>query len=751
MVPLSTSTDQIRSEGLIARAVDWVFGYDFFLSYSHGDGMQLPRRIKERLEHAGFRVFLDQTEYVAGEDLRRETRRQVVKSRKIVVVARAGALRSEWVKREVDVALAHGKTPVILNVNGAVEAAPHAAELATMARERHWLRLDETLADPDGEPTDRVISELVRGFHHTRQETKRQRIFAAAAAVLALAAGAATWQAIEANIARTVAEAQRDRAQRVLDQVVGNANRRVESFSRRIKRERDTPGTGNAVPIRVLHPPETGSRSPLEEANDLVTTGTALLARGDFRSSRSFLEEALRILESRPETQLPDPRWQLVRFNAYNGLAKAALNSDDRDAALAALTKGLAVAQERAKADPDAAQWPQKEAIFHETIGELYLAQGRLAEAGEQYRDATTLWRELASVPKLLPLARRQLAFSLGQLGDIELKRRNIEQALAFYKDSVLVLEQLSAAVTSGVDLQRDLSLGYQRIADALLVAARPGEAMVWVDKDLAIPRQAAADTASASQQRDLASSYDRRARALEQLGRNREARDAYRKGESLVEAAAAAANAEPSWQRDAATMLESMGKLLAKMDEREEAVTSFRRALSIRERLAASRDEPEWQTEVEVAYRRISELMRSMGREEDGLEIAEQYLLATSFAADGEQGRVQRVARALGTLCWSALLAKNFTRAVWAGGHAVDLGPELNWVRSNYAHALMISGERQKAREIYLALASLSPEWKGQIIKDFGEMKKRQLTDSLMDEISARFAVDMRPALRVP
>src|SRR5262249_45896843 len=218
----------------------------------------------------------------------------------------------------------------------------------------------------------------------------------------------------------------------------------------------------------------------------------------------------------------------------------------------------------------------------------------------------------------------------------------------------------------------------------------------------------------------------------------------AYSKGESLVEAAAAAANAEPSWQRDAAAMLESMGKLLAKMDQRERAVTLFRRALSIRERLAASLDEPEWQTEVEVAYRRISELMRSMGREEDALEIAEQYLLATSFAADGEQGRVQRVARALGTLCWSALLAKNFTRAVWAGRHAVDLAPELNWVRSNYAHALMISGERQKAREIYLALASLSPDaakgWKDQIIKDFEEMKKRQLADSLMDEISARF-----------
>jgi hypothetical protein len=61
--PAPLSIHGIRPEGLIARAVDWIFGYNFFISYSHGDGMRLPRRIKERLEQAGFRVFLDQTEY----------------------------------------------------------------------------------------------------------------------------------------------------------------------------------------------------------------------------------------------------------------------------------------------------------------------------------------------------------------------------------------------------------------------------------------------------------------------------------------------------------------------------------------------------------------------------------------------------------------------------------------------------------------------------------------------------------------
>ena len=481
MAPLSIPSDG-KADGLVARVVDRVFGYDFFLSYSHGDGMRLPHRLKQRLEQAGFRVFLDQTEYVAGVDLRRETRRQVMKSRKIVVVARSGALKSEWVKREVDVALAHGKIPVILNLNGALEAAPEDAVLATIARERHWLRLNVTLEDPDGEPSDQVVSELVRGFNHTRQETKRQRIFATAAAILALMAGVATWQAIEAIRARTVAEAQRDRAQRVLEQVVGNSNRRVEALSLRMKRDRETP---------VQHVPEPTSRSPVQQANDLITQATTFLASGDVRAARSPLEEALRILET---TQSAEPQWQLARFNLYNSLVK-----------------------------------------------------------------------------------------------------------------NVSLLEQLAGSDRPGPDLQRDLSVGYQQIADALLAAGRAGEALVWADKDLAISQSAAAD--SPSQQRDHGSSYDRRGRALAQLGRNAEALNAFDKGATLIEAAAAADNAEPSWQRDAAAILENAGKLLDKMGQRERALQLFRRALSLRERIAAL--EPKWQAEVEDAYWRITRFMR--------------------------------------------------------------------------------------------------------------------------------------------
>jgi hypothetical protein len=41
--------------GLYAGCVDWIFGCDFFISYSHDDGMCYPERLKQRLLQ-GFRV-----------------------------------------------------------------------------------------------------------------------------------------------------------------------------------------------------------------------------------------------------------------------------------------------------------------------------------------------------------------------------------------------------------------------------------------------------------------------------------------------------------------------------------------------------------------------------------------------------------------------------------------------------------------------------------------------------------------------
>ena len=53
---------------LFRRLLDFVFGYDFFVSYSWSDGADYAAALAHRLETEGFAVFLDRTNYAAGDD-----------------------------------------------------------------------------------------------------------------------------------------------------------------------------------------------------------------------------------------------------------------------------------------------------------------------------------------------------------------------------------------------------------------------------------------------------------------------------------------------------------------------------------------------------------------------------------------------------------------------------------------------------------------------------------------------------------
>lgn len=183
--------------GWLRALLDRLFGYDYFISYAHDDGTIYPRRLRDRLEQSGFRAFLDTTGYVAGDDLRAGTHRRVRMSTYLVVVARPHALRSVWVKRELQTYLAAGRVPVVLNINGALATPTADAEVLALLKDR--LFIAETVADGDGEPSDRVIEELRRGFRSTRQEAKRLRFMSATVVVFALLAVAAAGFAVQSH------------------------------------------------------------------------------------------------------------------------------------------------------------------------------------------------------------------------------------------------------------------------------------------------------------------------------------------------------------------------------------------------------------------------------------------------------------------------------------------------------------------------------------------------------------------------
>jgi WD40 repeat protein len=202
---------------LIQRLSDFSFGYDFFVSYKHDDGRLLPRELATKLTALGFRVFLDEKVYVAGDDLSLATQRRVRMSSYLLLIARPAAMsRSPWVLREVELCLRAGRRVIVVDINDAflkttgdteVEAA-HATALRSLVGDRLRIPLQtgETTLVFDGEPPEQLLGEIKRSFVATRQDTRRSRFFATAAVAFAFLAVAAMFLGLQADAARKRAE-----------------------------------------------------------------------------------------------------------------------------------------------------------------------------------------------------------------------------------------------------------------------------------------------------------------------------------------------------------------------------------------------------------------------------------------------------------------------------------------------------------------------------------------------------------------
>ena len=75
-----------------------------FISYSHKDGMDIAELLYERLKGCGYRVWKDDHSLPVGVDWPREISDAVEEGDYFIAVFTQGALESDWVQREIDMA-----------------------------------------------------------------------------------------------------------------------------------------------------------------------------------------------------------------------------------------------------------------------------------------------------------------------------------------------------------------------------------------------------------------------------------------------------------------------------------------------------------------------------------------------------------------------------------------------------------------------------------------------------------------------
>jgi len=75
-----------------------------FLSHNHDD-KPFVRRLAQDLQEAGARVWLDEAEMMIGDSLIEKIRQGIDEMEYLGVILSQNSVKSEWVKREVDVAM----------------------------------------------------------------------------------------------------------------------------------------------------------------------------------------------------------------------------------------------------------------------------------------------------------------------------------------------------------------------------------------------------------------------------------------------------------------------------------------------------------------------------------------------------------------------------------------------------------------------------------------------------------------------
>src|SRR5215510_3654981 len=99
----STDAGDKGNRSLWRRLLDFVFGYDFFISYSWSDGSSFAAALATRLEVDGFEVFLDRADYAMGDDWKKVGAWTLRRTGQLVLVGSPEAIQSAPVIREVEI------------------------------------------------------------------------------------------------------------------------------------------------------------------------------------------------------------------------------------------------------------------------------------------------------------------------------------------------------------------------------------------------------------------------------------------------------------------------------------------------------------------------------------------------------------------------------------------------------------------------------------------------------------------------
>jgi|GEM_PF-3722151 len=241
--------------------------------------------------------------------------------------------------------------------------------------------------------------------------------------------------------------------------------------------------------------------------------GDVAVRRGQLEDAHELYTRGLQIAEKLTEASPTDASLQRDLSVSYNRLSDVLLRLRNPELARGYSERALAVAR---KQTPELAPGPitgaESEAVRDlsvsiEKLGDVLRHLNDGPGAGAHYAESLDLRERLAAGDPDNVQARRDLGVSLGKLGGVRfngLGEANKRGALDYFRKAFDVFKTIAEAEPNDSEAQRDYSVGYNQLGDALAALGNREEAIAQYERAIEIRR-----ALSASQPGDIQTQRD--------------------------------------------------------------------------------------------------------------------------------------------------------------------------------------------------------------------------------------------------
>jgi tetratricopeptide (TPR) repeat protein len=516
--------------------------YFAFLSYSHKDEeiadwlhreleeFRVPTALAGKLTANGVTpkrltpIFRDEHELAAADDLSEEIEEALAASQFLIVLCSPNAAKSRWTNAEIEVfkrtrpdgcvlaAIAAGE-PFASDIPGTEdeECFPPALRQKYDRRGRPTGKRAEPLAADlreEGDGRRLGFLKLVAGMLGVglddlvqRETTRRHRRLAWLTAASLCGMAVTSTLAFTAIQARDAARDQRREAEGLVAFMLGDLKDKLEPIGRLDALD----GVGSRV-LAYYSKQDTSQLSDaglLQRSRALNLMGQVSFQRGNLADAARLYQEALAGTSVAIRRNPSDPKRLFDHAQNHFALGEIARQRSDLAAAETAFREYKRVALQMIALEPDSIRWRMENQYADANLGIVLMGQRRFREASAQFEQALRTIDALATAEPANREYQESVAETLAWLADARLSEGQLDQAIAYRRRQIALLERLldqsradvgyrlkliparrSLGTVYGWQGQHDAAISELRTAVDLgggLVAAEPNN-MLWIE-----------------------------------------------------------------------------------------------------------------------------------------------------------------------------------------------------------------------------------------------------------------------------